>query len=39
MDNESKATFVIQPHLIKNLEEKFGEVDNNLSEYATPDTP
>jgi hypothetical protein len=29
----------MQPHLIKNLEDKFGEEVNNLSNYGTPGTP
>ena len=27
---ENRTTFVMQPHLIKNLEDKFGEEVNNL---------
>jgi hypothetical protein len=36
---ENKTAFVIKPHLIKTLEEKFGDEVNNLSEYGTPSTP
>ena len=36
---ENNVTFVMQPHLIKNLEDKFGEEVNNLSNYGTPGTP
>jgi hypothetical protein len=39
VDYENRITFVMQPNLIKNLEEKFGEEVNNLSDYGTPRTP
>jgi hypothetical protein len=36
---ENRATFNMQPHIIKNLEEKFSKEVNNLSNYGTPGTP
>jgi Reverse transcriptase (RNA-dependent DNA polymerase) len=36
---EKNPTFVMQPHLIKNLEDEFSEEVNNLSNYGTPGTP
>ena len=39
MDREKKVLYVMQPHLIKNLEDKFQEEVNNLSVYGTPGTP
>ena len=36
---EIKTTFVMQPHLINSLIEKFGEEVMNLSNYGTPGTP
>ena len=36
---ENRTTFIMQPHLIKNLEEKFSNEVNNLSNYGTPGTP
>jgi hypothetical protein len=38
-DDERKTTFVMQPHLINNLREKFEKEVNNLSDYGTPGTP
>jgi hypothetical protein len=38
-DYERKTTFVMQPHLINNLKEKFEKEVNNLSDYSTPGTP
>jgi hypothetical protein len=38
-DYERKITFVMQPHLINNLKEKFENDVNNLSGYGTPGTP
>jgi hypothetical protein len=38
-DYERKTTFVMQPHLINNLKEKFEKEVNNLSGYGTPGTP
>jgi hypothetical protein len=38
-DYERKTTFVMQPHLINNLKEKFEKEVNNLSDYGTPGTP
>jgi hypothetical protein len=34
-----KTKFLMKPHLIKTLEEKFGEEFYNLSEYGTPGIP
>ena len=39
MDREKKVFYGMQPHLIKKLEDKFQEEDNNLSVYGTPGTP
>jgi hypothetical protein len=36
---EDKTLFIMQPHLIKNLEVKFGAEIINLSNYGTPGTP
>jgi hypothetical protein len=38
-DYERKTTFVMQPHLIYYLKEKFEKEVNNLSDYGTPGTP
>jgi hypothetical protein len=38
-DYERKTTYVIQPHLINNLKEKFEKEVNNLSDHGTPGTP
>jgi hypothetical protein len=38
-DYERKTTFVMQPHLINNLKEKFEKEVKNLSDYGTPGTP
>jgi hypothetical protein len=37
-DYKSQEKSVMQAHLIKNLEGKFGEEANNLNEYGTPGT-
>ena len=39
MNRDNKVLFVMQPHLIKSLEDKFQEEVNNLSIYGTPGTP
>ena len=39
INQDTKTTFVMQPHLINSLIEKFGEEVMNLSNYATPGTP
>jgi Reverse transcriptase (RNA-dependent DNA polymerase) len=36
---DDKTLFIMQPHLIKNLEVKFGDEIVNLSNYGTPGTP
>jgi histone deacetylase 1/2 len=36
---DDKTLFIMQPHLIKNLETKFGAEIMNLSNYGTPGTP
>jgi hydrogenase maturation factor HypE len=36
MNRENAEVLVMQPHLLKGLEDKFGEEVNNLSCYATP---
>jgi hypothetical protein len=36
---DDKTLFIMQPHLIKNLEVKFGAEIVNLSNYGTPGTP
>jgi hypothetical protein len=36
---DNKTLFIMQPHLIKNLETKFGAEIMNLSNYGTPGTP
>jgi hypothetical protein len=38
-DYERKTTFVMQPHLINNLKEKFEKEANNSSDRDTPGTP
>jgi hypothetical protein len=38
-DYERKTKFVMQPHLINNLKEKFEKEVKNLSDYVTPGTP
>jgi hypothetical protein len=38
-DEPRKCGSIGQPHLLKGLEDKFGEEVNNLSCYATPGTP
>jgi hypothetical protein len=38
-DYERKTTFVMKPHLINNLKEKFEKEVNNLSDYGKPGTP
>jgi hypothetical protein len=38
-DHERKTTFVMQPHLINNVKEKFEKEVNNLSDYGMPETP
>jgi hypothetical protein len=38
-DYERKTIFVMQPHSINNLKEKFEKEINNLSDYDTPGTP
>jgi hypothetical protein len=38
-DYERKTTFVIQPHLINKLKEKFEKEVNNSSDYGMPGTP
>jgi hypothetical protein len=39
MNQENAEVLVMQPHLLKGLEDKFGEEVNNLSCYDTPGTP
>jgi hypothetical protein len=39
MNWEKLEVLVMQPHLLKGLEDKFGEEVNNLRNYATPGTP
>jgi Reverse transcriptase (RNA-dependent DNA polymerase) len=39
MNQENAEVLVMQPHLLKGLEDKFGEEVNSLSCYATPGTP
>ena len=36
---ENRATFIMQPHLIKSLEEKFSNEVNNLSNYGHLEPP
>jgi hypothetical protein len=36
---ERKTVFVMQPHLINNLKEKFEKEVNNLRDYGTPGKP
>jgi Reverse transcriptase (RNA-dependent DNA polymerase) len=36
---DNKTLFIMQPHLIKNLETKFGAKFMNLSDYGMPGTP
>jgi hypothetical protein len=36
---QRKTSFVILPHLINNLKEKFEKEVNNLSDYGTAETP
>jgi Reverse transcriptase (RNA-dependent DNA polymerase) len=36
---DNKTLFIMQPHLIKNLEVKFGAEIVNLNNYGTPGTP
>ena len=38
-DTEKKKAWLGQPHLIKNLETKFGASINGLQKYTTPGTP
>jgi hypothetical protein len=38
-DLESKSILILQPHLIKNLEAKFGQEVCNKRAYKTPGTP
>jgi SAM-dependent methyltransferase len=38
-DLDDKTLFIMQPHLIKNLEVKFGAEIVNLNNYGTPGTP
>ena len=38
-DKDKKKAWLGQPHLIKNLEQKFGELVANLQRYRTPGTP
>jgi hypothetical protein len=38
MNQENAEVLVMQPHLLKGLEDKFEEEVNNLSCYATPGT-
>ena len=38
-DKEKKKAWLGQPHLIKNLETKFGASVNGLQRYGTPGTP
>ena len=39
INQETKTTFVMQPHLINSLIEKIGEEVMNFSNYGTPGTP
>jgi hypothetical protein len=39
MNRENVEILVLQPHLLKGLEDKLEEVVSNLSSYATPGTP
>ena len=39
INQQTKTTYVMQPHLINSLIEKFGEEVSNLSIYGTPGTP
>ena len=39
MNQENVEVLIMQPHLLKGLEDKFGEEVNNLSSYATPGIP
>jgi hypothetical protein len=39
LSKDKKQGWIHQPHLIKNLEKKFGPLVNKLQEYGTPGTP
>jgi len=39
LDKKRKMGWIGQPHLLKDLEEKFGEMTEHLVEYRTPGTP
>ncbi len=36
---DGSTTWIGQPHLIRKLEERFGDIVKNLQSYVTPGTP
>ena len=39
LDRQHNQAWIHQPHLLKKLRDKFGEIVNNLPTYVTPGTP